>query len=291
MRLVKRVTVGVLAAAMALSMLTACTVNDVPSSSGSTEQPGTSQGEDKKDDNNKKDDDKKDDNKKDDDKKDDDKKDDTTVAFAKSQTYNWLMNYEYSTQTYIKKTSVQDGTVEEWARSGDKIYKSKQTSKKTEVFKEKNGDSVENYDLYVNRSIALKRTNAADQDTDFSKSISEYKYGETVEKATQSIGGVMYNAEVVSMEDPQTGDKSKAVYCFNEKGTLVYIIPDYVHEKDEVVKVEYDKKIPSTVPMQAAETWEVYTRTKDAKWIAPDGHELTKEERTALAKKIGVPVM
>ena len=50
MRMMKRVAVSILAAAMALSLMTACGGGDAPSAPETPSNPGTSQGEEKKDD-------------------------------------------------------------------------------------------------------------------------------------------------------------------------------------------------------------------------------------------------
>ena len=49
MRMMKRVAVSILAAAMALSLMTACGGGDAPSAPETPSNPGTSQGEEKKD--------------------------------------------------------------------------------------------------------------------------------------------------------------------------------------------------------------------------------------------------
>ena len=48
MRMMKRVAVSILAAAMALSLMTSCGGGDAPSAPETPSNPGTSQGEEKK---------------------------------------------------------------------------------------------------------------------------------------------------------------------------------------------------------------------------------------------------
>ena len=89
MRIMKRVAVSILAAAMALSLLTACGGGDAPSAPETPSNPGTSQGEEKKDD------EKKDPpaESKPEDKKDEEVADGSTVELNKSRTYKWVQEY------------------------------------------------------------------------------------------------------------------------------------------------------------------------------------------------------
>lgn len=89
MRMMKRVAVSILAAAMALSLMTACGGGDAPSAPETPSNPGTSQGEEKKDD------EKKDPpaESKPEDKKDEEVADGSTIEFNKSRTYKWVQEY------------------------------------------------------------------------------------------------------------------------------------------------------------------------------------------------------
>ena len=89
MRMVKRVAVSILAAAMALSLMTACGGGDAPSAPETPSNPGTSQSEEKKDD------EKKDPpaESKPEDKKDEEVADGSTIEFNKSRTYKWVQEY------------------------------------------------------------------------------------------------------------------------------------------------------------------------------------------------------
>lgn len=94
MRMMKRVAVSILAAAMALSLLTACGGGDAPSAPETPSNPGTSQGEEKKDDStDSKPEDKKDPpaESKPEDKKDEEVADGSTIEFNKSRTYKWVL--------------------------------------------------------------------------------------------------------------------------------------------------------------------------------------------------------
>ena len=105
MRMMKRVAVSILAAAMALSLLTACGGGDAPSAPETPSNPGTSQGEEKKDDST----DSKPEDKKDppaestpEDKKDEEVADGSTIEFNKSRTYKWVQEYGSAKKVYIK---------------------------------------------------------------------------------------------------------------------------------------------------------------------------------------------
>ena len=289
MRMMKRVAVSILAAAMALSLLTACGGGDAPSAPETPSNPGTSQGEDKKDD------EKKDPpaESKPEDKKDEEVADGSTIEFNKSRTYKWLQEYGSAKKVYIKvepvKPASQDVVFTESVTDGQKSYTkvTHKNGKTDEQFTELVSGKTQNvYRLYSNQKIAIMTSytvNATNPD--------DNKTTYTVKKTTYVINAVPYYAEAITMEDKNTKRTETQMFCYDSTGSLVYLVSSPDTADEQIVHIQCSKAIPDSAILSVPNGWSVYTVTYSAghSMTVKDqsGHELTDEEVEALAKKIG----
>ena len=289
MRMMKRVAVSILAAAMALSLLTACGGGDAPSAPETPSNPGTSQGEDKKDD------EKKDPpaESKPEDKKDEEVADGSTIEFNKSRTYKWLQEYGSAKKVYIKvepvKPASQDVVCTESVTDGQKSYTkvTHKNGKTDEQFTELVSGKTQNvYRLYSNQKIAIMTSytvNATNPD--------DNKTTYTVKKTTYVINAVPYYAEAITMEDKNTKRTETQMFCYDSTGSLVYLVSSPDTADEQIVHIQCSKAIPDSAILSVPNGWSVYTVTYSAGHSVTvkdqSGHELTTEEVEALDKKIG----
>ena len=289
MRMVKRVAVSILAAAMALSLMTACGGGDAPSAPETPSNPGTSQGEDKKDD------EKKDPpaESKPEDKKDEEVTDGSTVEFNKSRTYKWLQEYGSAKKAYIKiepvKPASQDVVCTESVTDGQKSYTkvTHKNGKTDEQFTELVSGKTQNvYRLYSNQKIAIMTSytvNATNPD--------DNKTTYTVKKTTYVINAVPYYAEAITMEDKDTKQTATQMFCYDNTGSLVYLVSSPDTADEQIVHVQCSKSIPDSAILSVPNGWSVYTVTYGASYNDvtvkdQSGRELTTEEVTALFNKL-----
>lgn len=293
MRMMKRLAVCVLAAAMSLTMLTACG-DDTPSAPETPSNPGTSQGEEKKDD------EKKDPpaESKPEDKKDEEVADGSTIELNKSRTYKWLLEYGSAQKVYVKiepvKPASQGVVCTESVTDGQKSYRkiTRANGKVEETLAELAQNNVVNqYELYSNQKIAImeSRTMGATKPDDNTVLDPEANY--TVKKTTYVINAVSYYAEAITMEDKSTKQTETQVFCYDNTGSLVYLVysPDTAYE--QIVHIQCSKSIPDSAILSIPNDWSVYTITRSADGSVtikdPSGHELTGDEMRALLEKIG----
>lgn len=297
MRMMKRVAVSILAAAMALSLLTACGGSGAPSTPETPSNPGTSQGEDKKDD------EKKDPpaESKPEDKKDEEVADGSTIELNKSRTYKWALEYAYAQKVYIKiepvKPASQDVVCRESVTDGKKSY-TKVTHKNGEV-EENLTDLTQNnvwkqYKLYSNQKIAIMKSNTytmnATNPDDNTVLDPETNY--TVKKTTHVINAVPYYTEAITMEDKDAKQTETQLFCYDRTGSLVYLVASPDTADEQIVRIQCSKSIPNSAILSIPNGWSVYTVTYSADYSDmtvkdQSGHELTDEEMAALARKIG----
>lgn len=292
MRMMKRLAVCVLAAAMSLTMLTACG-DDTPSAPETPSNPGTSQGE-------KKDDEKKDPpaESKPEDKKDEEVADGSTIELNKSRTYKWLLEYGSAQKVYVKiepvKPASQGVVCTESVTDGQKSYRkiTRANGKVEETLAELAQNNVVNqYELYSKQKIAImeSRTMGATKPDDNTVLDPEANY--TVKKTTYVINAVSYYAEAITMEDKSTKQTETQVFCYDNTGSLVYLVysPDTAYE--QIVHIQCSKSIPDSAILSIPNDWSVYTITRNADDSVtvkdPSGNKLTSEEMKALIEKIG----
>ena len=293
MRMMKRVAVSILAAAMALSLLTACGGSDAPSTPETPSNPGTSQGEEKKDD------EKKDPpaESKPEDKKDEEVADGSTVELNKSRTYKWVQEYASAQKAYIKmepvKPASQDVVCRESVTDGQKSYTkvTHKNGKTDEQFTELVSGNTQNfYRLYSNQKIAIMRSftvNAAD----LNQNVLSDSYNYTVKKTTHVVNAVPYYTEALTIEDKDTKQTETQMFCYDNTGSLVYLVysPDTANE--QIIRIQCSKVIPDSAILSIPNGWSVYTVTYGASYNDvtvkdQSGRELTTEEVTALFNKL-----
>lgn len=306
MRMMKRVAVSILAAAMALSLLTACGGGDAPSAPETPSNPGTSQGEEKKDDSTGgKPEDKKDDEKKDppaeskpEDKKDEEVADGSTIELNKSRTYKWALEYGSAQKVYIKvepvKPASQDVVCTESVTDRKKSYTkvTYKNGKVAETLADLTQNNVLNqYELYSNQKIAIMRSYSMTVTNPDKNTVFDPEMNYTVKKTTHVINAARYYAEAITMEDKDTKRTETQMFCYDNTGSLVYLVvsPDTANE--QILHIQCSKSIPDSAILSIPNGWSVYTVTYSAghSMTVKDqsGHELTDEEVEALAKKIG----
>lgn len=307
MRMMKRVAVSILAAAMALSLMTACGGGDAPSAPETPSNPGTSQGEEKKDDStDSKPEDKKDDEKKDppaeskpEDKKDEEVADGSTIEFNKSRTYKWALEYRSAQKVYIKvepvKPASQDVVCMESVADGRKSYTkvTYKNGKAAETLVDLSQNNVVNqYELYSNQKIAIMKSHSVTVTNPDDNTVLDPETNYTVKKTTRVINAVPYYTEAITMEDKDTKRTETQMFCYDNTGSLVYLVSSPDTADEQIVHIQCSKSIPDSAILSIPNGWSVYTVTYGASYNDKtvkdqNGHELTDEEKEALAKKIG----
>lgn len=294
MRMMKRVAVSILAAAMALSLMTACGGGDAPSAPETPSNPGTSQGEEKKDD------EKKDPpaESKPEDKKDEEVADGSTVELNKSRTYKWALEYRSAQKVYIKaepvKPASQNVVCTESVTDGKKSYTkvTYKDGKVAEALADLTQNNVLNqYELYSNQKIAIMRSYTMNATNPDDNTVLDPETTYTVKKTTRVINAVPYYTEAITMEDKDTKRTETQMFCYDNTGSLVYLVSSPDTADEQIVRVQCSKSIPDSAILSIPNGWSVYTVTYSAghSMTVKDqsGHELTDEEVEALAKKIG----
>ena len=297
MRMMKRVAVSILAAAMALSLMTACGGGDAPSAPETPSNPGTSQGEEKKDD------EKKDPpaESKPEDKKDEEVADGSTVELNKSRTDKWALEYAYAQKVYVKIEPVKSASngsqsyiCQETVRDGQKSYTkvTYKNGKVAETLVDLSQKNVLNqYELYSNQKIAIMRSYTMNATNPDDNTVLDPETNYTVKKTTHVINAIPYYAEAITMEDKDTKRTETQMFCYDNTGNLVYMVASPDTADEQIVRVQYSKSIPDSAILSIPNGWSVYTVTYSADhgMTVKDqsGHELTDEEVEALAKKIG----
>lgn len=307
MRMMKRVAVSILAAAMALSLITACGGGDAPSAPETPSNPGTSQGEEKKDDSTGgKPEDKKDDEKKDppaeskpEDKKDEEVADGSTIEFNKSRTYKWALEYRSAQKVYIKvepvKPASQDVVCMESVADGRKSYTkvTYKNGKAAETLVDLSQNNVVNqYELYSNQKIAIMKSHSVTVTNPDDNTVLDPETNYTVKKTTRVINAVPYYTEAITMEDKDAKRTETQMFCYDNTGSLVYLVSSPDTADEQIVHIQCSKSIPDSAILSIPNGWSVYTVTYGASYNDKtvkdqNGHELTDEEKEALEKKIG----
>lgn len=295
MRMMKRVAVSILAAAMALSLLTACGGGDAPSAPETPSNPGTSQGEEKKDD------EKKDPpaESKPEDKKDEEVADGSTIEFNKSRTYKWALEYRSAQKVYIKvepvKPASQDVVCMESVADGRKSYTkvTYKNGKAAETLVDLSQNNVVNqYELYSNQKIAIMKSHSVTVTNPDDNTVLDPETNYTVKKTTRVINAVPYYTEAITMEDKDAKRTETQMFCYDNTGSLVYLVSSPDTADEQIVHIQCSKSIPDSAILSIPNGWSVYTVTYGASYNDKtvkdqNGHELTDEEKEALEKKIG----
>lgn len=302
MRMMKRVAVSILAAAMALSLMTACGGGDAPSAPETPSNPGTSQGEEKKDDStDSKPEDKKDPpaESKPEDKKDEEVADGSTIEFNKSRTYKWVQEYGSAKKVYIKVEPVKPASqvivCTESVADGRKSYTkvTYKDGKAAETLVDLSQNNVVNqYELYSNQKIAIMKSHPVTVTNPDDNTVLDPETTYTVKKTTRVINAIPYYTEAITMEDKDAKRTETQMFCYDSTGSLVYLVSSPDTADEQIVHIQCSKLIPDSAILSIPNGWSVYTVTYGASYNDKtvkdqSGHELTDEEKEALEKKIG----
>lgn len=302
MRMMKRVAVSILAAAMALSLMTACGGGDAPSAPETPSNPGTSQGEEKKDDStDSKPEDKKDPpaESKPEDKKDEEVADGSTIEFNKSRTYKWVQEYGSAKKVYIKVEPVKPASqvivCTESVADGRKSYTkvTYKDGKAAETLVDLSQNNVVNqYELYSNQKIAIMKSHPVTVTNPDDNTVLDPETTYTVKKTTRVINAIPYYTEAITMEDKDAKRTETQMFCYDSTGSLVYLVSSPDTADEQIVHIQCSKSIPDSAILSIPNGWSVYTVTYGASYNDKtvkdqNGHELTDEEKEALEKKIG----
>lgn len=301
MRMMKRVAVSILAAAMALSLMTACGGGDAPSAPETPSNPGTSQGEEKKDDStDSKPEDKKDPpaESKPEDKKDEEVADGSTIEFNKSRTYKWVLEYGSAQKVYIKVEPVKPASqyivCTESVTDGKKSYTKEtyENGKVAETLAELSQNNVVNqYKLYSNQKIAIMTSYPMNATNPDDNTVLDPETNYTVKKTTRVISAIPYYTEAITREDKSTKRTETQMFCYDNTGSLVYLVVSPDTADEQILRIQCSKSIPDSAILSIPNGWSVYTIThgaSDNDMIVKDqnGRELTTEEVIALFNKL-----
>lgn len=290
MRMMKRVAVGILTAAMALSMLTACGggggnansggnsngggSSNGSSNSGSSSSSGSTSGGSNNGSNGST-------------IKDDLTKlpDETEIKYADSQTAKWRRLRSNSGTWYMKTESAgtQSKYIREQSYNGKKQYN--KTTYANGAIYENFYDGTTSYSLYSKHKIAVIHV------FNSSGSTSSESYRLTnVKKTTAIEEKVPYYTEVMTYTGETTGKTMTDTYSFDSTGKLTYMTTTYSDGTQSKTHVlSYSTSLPDNAIWEIPSDWEVYTSTYDGKNTTvtnKDGRELTSEELNVFYSKI-----
>lgn len=299
MRMMKRAAVGILAAAMALSMLTACggssggasssgsSSTGTGSSSSSSSSSGTNSGSSSSSSSSSGSTSTKGDTTK--------LPDGTEITYqtSKARQYNmarinsssWYAKME---RTYVNNPSM--NSIQEEASTGNKryikaTYPNRNNGKSYEYFYE--GDT--SYTLYPDLKIAM---NYVTINSSTSSTTSETYLLDSIKKTTRVENKVPYYTEVLNYKSKTSGKTMSNIYCFDNSGKLAYIINNEGAQNECVIHyLSYGPTIPNTAILSIPESWEIYTVTydesaKNSTVTDKSGRTLSNEDVTALYRKI-----
>lgn len=287
MRMMKRAAVGILAAAMALSMLTACGgASAGPSTSGSTStggsgNPGSSSSSSASSSNS-------------------NGSSSSSSSSSAEFTYRDSLTYKYNLQrsnskTWYQKTDRIDSNGKRNIYESAMVFGSDHRVQKS-YYKSSysNGSTYEslaidgtNYTLYRDAKIATASIYKSNGSS--SSSEGEIYRMNSIVKTTQKVDNVSYYAEVTTYKGDKTGKTMTQSYCFDTKGKLVYTIMVEDGQEYKTHILDYSTFIPSSVLMEIPSDWSVYTfdYTTTPKTVTDAaGNKLTEDEIAQLNKKI-----
>lgn len=291
MRMMKRAAVSILAAAMALSMLTACGgASAGPSTSGSTStggsgNPGSSSSSSASS---------SDSNGSSSSSSSSSGSSSTKFTYKDSLTNKYNLQ-RYNSKTWYQKTERIDSNGKRNTYESAMVFGSDHRAQKS-YYKSSysNGSAYEslmidgtNYTLYRDAKIAT--TSIYKSNGSSSSSEGEIYRMDSIVKTTQKVDNVSYYAEVTTYKGDKTGKTMTQSYCFDTKGKLVYLISSENGQEYKTHILDYGPSIPSSVLMEIPSDWSVYTfdYTTTPKTVTDAaGNKLTEDEIAQLNKKI-----
>ena len=292
MRMMKRAAVGILAAAMALSMLTACGgASAGPSTSGSTStggssNPGSSSSSSA--------------SSSESNGSSSSSSSSSSGSSSTKFTYKDSLTNKYNLQRYNSKTWYQK-TAQVDSDGKQNIYETAlvfgsdhRVQKSYYKSSYSNGSTYEslmidgtNHTLYRDAKIAI--TSIYKSNGSSSSSEGEIYRMDSIVKTTQKVSDVSYYTEVMTYKGDKTGKTMTQSYCFDTKGKLVYLISAENGQEYQTHILDYGTSIPSSAIMEIPSDWETYTfdYTTTPKTVTDAaGNKLTDDEIAQLNKKI-----
>lgn len=291
MRMMKRAAVGILAAAMALSMLTACGgASAGPSTSGSTStggssNPGSSSSSSASS---------SDSNGSSSSSSSSSGSSSTKFTYQDSLTNKYNLQ-RYNSKTWYQKTAQIDSDGERNIYETALVFGSDHRVQKS-YYKSSysNGSAYEslmidrtNYTLYRDAKIAT--TSIYKSNGSSSSSEGEIYRMDSIVKTTQKVDNVSYYTEVTTYKGDKTGKIMTQSYCFDTTGKLVYLISSENGQEYKTHILDYGPSIPGRIIMEIPSDWSVYTfdYTTTPKTVTDAaGNKLTDDEIAQLNKKI-----
>ena len=292
MRMIKRAAVGILAAAMALSMLTACGgASAGPSTSGSTStggsgNPGSSSSSSASS---------SDSNGGSSSSSSSSGSSSTKFTYKDSLTNKYNLQ-RYNSKTWYQKTAQIDSDGERNIYETALVFGSDHRVQKS-YYKSSyaNGSAYEslmidgtNYTLHPDVKIAVNNIYKSSGDSSSSSNGEVYKM-DSIVKTTQKVNDVSYYTEVMTYKGDKTGKTMTDSYCFDPTGKLVYQISVANGHEYQTHILDYGPSIPGRVLMEIPSDWSVYTfdYTTTPKTVTDAaGNKLTDDEIVQLNKKI-----
>ena len=293
MRMMKRAAVGILAAAMALSMLTACGgASAGPSTSGSTStggssNPGSSSSSSASSSESN--------GSSSSSSSSSNSSSSTKLTYKDSLAYKYNMQ-RYNSKTWYEKTEQIDSDGKRSIYETAMVFGSDHRVQKL-YYKDSyaNGDTYEslridgtNYTLHPDVKIAVNNIYKSSGDSSSSSNGEVYKM-DSIVKTTQKVNDVSYYTEVMTYKGDKTGKTMTDSYCFDTKGKLVYQISVENGHEYQTHILDYGVSIPSSAIMEIPSDWETYTfdYTTTPKTVTnAAGNKLTDDEIAQLNKKI-----
>ena len=292
MRMMKRAAVGILTAAMALSMLTACGgASAGPSTSGSTStggssNPGSSSSSSASSSES---------NGSSSSSSSSSNSSSSTKLTYKASLTNKYNLQRYNSKTWYQKTAQIDSDGKQNIYETALVFGSDHRVQKS-YYKSSysNGSTYEslmidgtNHTLYRDAKIAI--TSIYKSSGSSSSSEGEIYRMDSIVKTTQKVSDVSYYTEVMTYKGDKTGKTMTQSYCFDTKGKLVYLISAENGQEYQTHILDYGTSIPSSVLMEIPSDWETYTfdYTTTPKTVTDAaGNKLTDDEIVQLNKKI-----
>ena len=292
MRMMKRAAVGILTAAMALSMLTACGgASAGPSTSGSTStggssNPGSSSSSSASSSESN--------GSSSSSSSSSNSSSSTKFTYRDSQAYKYNM-MRYNSKTWYQKTAQVDSDGKQNIYESAIVFNSEHRVQKS-YYKSSysTGSTYEslmidgtNHTLYRDAKIAI--TSIYKSNGSSSSSEGEIYRMDSIVKTTQKVSDVSYYTEVMTYKGDKTGKTMTQSYCFDTKGKLVYLISAENGQEYQTHILDYGTSIPSSAIMEIPSDWETYTfdYTTTPKTVTDAaGNKLTDDEIAQLNKKI-----
>lgn len=114
-----------------------------------------------------------------------------------------------------------------------------------------------------------------------------------MKKTTHVVNAVPYYTEAITMEDKDTKQTATQMFCYDNTGSLVYLVSSPDTADEQIVHIQCSKAIPESAILSIPNGWSVYTVTysADHSMTVKDqsGRELTTEKWKLLPRRSAEP--